>query len=216
MEERFALVLCGSLQKSRWLKTETPADFYTIKGIVQSLLETLGFNENRVVFKENTTDIRHFHPYQSAEVYIGKTLFGIFGKIHPNMAKKYDVKDAVMGEFNIEVLLDNPAGKVKFTPLSKYPSVGRDLALVVDAQVHVGDIIKSIKKCGKLGKENVIQSVEVFDVYEGEHVEAGKKSVALTISFQSAEKTLTDQDINQIHEKVLEALQKDVNAQLRS
>ena len=67
-----------------------------------------------------------------------------------------------------------------------------------------------------LGKENVIQSVEVFDVYEGEHVEAGKKSVALTISFQSAEKTLTDQDINQIHEKVLEALQKDVNAQLRS
>ena len=216
MEERFALVLCGSLQKSRWLKTETPADFYTIKGIVQSLLETLGFNENRVVFKENTTDIRHFHPYQSAEVYIGKTLFGIFGKIHPNMAKKYDVKDAVMGEFNIEVLLDNPAGKVKFTPLSKYPSVGRDLALVVGAQVHVGDIIKSIKKCGKLGKENVIQSVEVFDVYEGEHVEAGKKSVALTISFQSAEKTLTDQDINQIHEKVLEALQKDVNAQLRS
>ena len=111
--------------------------FYTIKGIVQSLLETLGFNENRVVFKENTTDIRHFHPYQSAEVYIGKTLFGIFGKIHPNMAKKYDVKDAVMGEFNIEVLLDNPAGKVKFTPLSKYPSVGRDLALVVDAQVHL-------------------------------------------------------------------------------
>ena len=60
MEERFALVLCGSLQKSRWLKTETPADFYTIKGIVQSLLETLGFNENRVVFKENTTDISTF------------------------------------------------------------------------------------------------------------------------------------------------------------
>ena len=216
MEERFGIVLCGSLQKSRWQKVETPADFYTIKGLLQSLLETLGFNTHRVVFKENTKDVRHFHPYQSAEVYIGKTLLGIFGKIHPNMAKQYDVKDAVMGEFNMEVLLENAAAKVKFEPISKYPSVSRDLALVVDRGVHVGDIINSIQKCGKLGKENVIQNVEVFDVYEGEHVEADKKSVALTIVFQSAEKTLTDQDINQIHEKVMETLQKEVQAQLRA
>ena len=216
MNERFALVLSGNLQKTRWQKVETPADFYTIKGLIQSLLETLGFNENRVIFKENGMDTQHFHPYQSAVVYIGKALFGIFGKIHPTMAKKYDVKEVVMGEFDMEVLLEQAAGKVKFAPISKYPAVSRDLALVVDAQVQVGDIINSIKKCGKLGKENVIQTIEVFDVYEGEHVEDGKKSVALTVVFQSTEKTLTDQDINQIHEKVLEALQNEVQAQLRS
>ena len=78
MQERLALVLCGSLQKSRWQKVETPADFYTVKGLVETMLATLGYSEGRVVFKENTMDTRHFHPYQSAEVYIGKTLFGIF------------------------------------------------------------------------------------------------------------------------------------------
>ena len=216
MQERLALVLCGSLQKSRWQKVETPADFYTVKGLVETMLTTLGYSEGRVVFKENTMDTRHFHPYQSAEVYIGKTLFGIFGRIHPNMAKRYDMKDAVIGEFNMEVLLDSHPEKVKFTPISKYPSVSRDLAFVVDQTLPVANIIKSIRKCGKLGKENIIQEVEVFDVYEGEHVEAGKKSIALTITFQSADKTLTDQDINTIHEKVLDALRKDVNAELRA
>ena len=105
---------------------------------------------------------------------------------------------------------------MKVTPISKYPSVSRDLAFVVDQTLPVANIIKSIRKCGKLGKENIIQEVEVFDVYEGEHVEAGKKSIALTITFQSADKTLTDQDINTIHEKVLDALRKDVNAELRA
>ena len=132
------------------------------------------------------------------------------------MAKRYDMKDAVIGEFNMEVLLDSHPEKVKFTPISKYPSVSRDLAFVVDQTLPVATSSRGIRKCGKLGKENIIQEVEVFDVYEGEHVEAGKKSIALTITFQSADKTLTDQDINTIHEKVLDALRKDVNAELRA
>ncbi len=216
MQERFALVLCGSLQKSRWQKTETPADFYTVKGLMQTLLTNLGYNENRVVWKENTADCVHFHPYQSAEVYIGNRLLGIFGRIHPNMAKRYDVKDAIIAECNMEVLLEEHPEKVKFTPISKYPSLTRDLAFVVDRQSAVGDILKRIRRCGKLGKENIIQDVEVFDVYEGEHVEAGKKSIALTITFQSGTKTLTEQEINQIHEKVLETLRREIHAELRS
>lgn len=215
-QERFALVLCGDLQKSRWQKAETKADFYTIKGLVEMMLDELGYGETRVSFKANTSDTVHFHPYQSAEVYIGKELLGIFGTIHPDMAKAYELKQAVMGEFSMEVLLDNKPAKVKFEPISRYPSVSRDLAFVVDADTAVGDIIRSIKKCGKLDKENIIQDVEVFDVYEGEHVEAGKKSIALSITFQSAQRTLKDEDINQIHDKVLEALQKEVGAQLRA
>ena len=215
-QERFALVLCGDLQKNRWQKFETKADFYTIKGLVEMMLEELGYGETRVSFKANTKDTVHFHPYQSAEVYIGKDLLGIFGTIHPDMAKAYGVKQAVMGEFSMEVLLDNKPAKVKFEPISRYPSVSRDLAFVVDAGTAVADIIRSIKKCGKLDKENIIQDVEVFDVYAGEHVEEGKKSIALSITFQSAQRTLKDEDINQIHDKVLEALQKEVGAQLRA
>lgn len=216
MQERLAVVLSGALQKTRWQKYEAKADFYTLKGLVQTLLETLGYQEGRVSFRVNDRDTKHFHPYQSAAVYIGKDLFGIFGRIHPAMAKRYDVKDVVMGEFDLEVILTNPAGKVKYTPISKFPSVARDLAFVVQSDVPVEDIIRSIKKCGKLGKENIIRQVEVFDVYAGEHVESGKKSIALSITFQSNEKTLNDQDINQIHEKVLAALKQELHAELRS
>ena len=157
-----------------------------------------------------------FRGREMAHTDIGKDLLGIFGTIHPDMAKAYGVKQAVMGEFSMEVLLDNKPAKVKFEPISRYPSVSRDLAFVVDAGTAVADIIRSIKKCGKLDKENIIQDVEVFDVYAGEHVEEGKKSIALSITFQSAQRTLKDEDINQIHDKVLEALQKEVGAQLRA
>ncbi|MEG0470389.1 MAG: phenylalanine--tRNA ligase subunit beta, partial [Longicatena sp.] len=91
-----------------------------------------------------------------------------------------------------------------------------DLAFVVKEDVKVANIINSIKKNGKLGKENIIQNVEVFDVYTGEHVEKGNKSIALSITFQSFEKTLKDTEINSIHELILETLKKDVQAELRS
>ncbi|MFR6489575.1 MAG: phenylalanine--tRNA ligase subunit beta, partial [Clostridium sp.] len=119
-------------------------------------------------------------------------------------------------EINLEVLLRNKPQKVKFSEVSKYPSISRDLAFVVKDEVKVGDIITSIKKNGKLHKENIIQNVEVFDVYTGEHVEKGSKSIALRIVFQSAERTLKDADINEIHNKILETLEKDLHAQLRA
>ena len=132
------------------------------------------------------------------------------------MAKQYGIQETVALEINLEVLLSNKASKVKFTEVSKYPSVTRDLALLVEDVCKVGDIVNCIKKNGKLNKENIIQNVEVFDVYTGEHVEKGYKSIALTMTFQSYERTLKDEEINTIFNTVLEALQKDVNAQLRA
>lgn len=212
VEERMAVVLSGSLQKCRWQKFDIKADFYTMKGLVQSILSTLGFVEARINFTENDLDTKHFHPYQSACVYIGKDLLGIIGKIHPAMAKQYDVvDDTVMCELNLEIILNAKKGKVKYEAMSKYPQVTRDLAFVVKDDVKVADIIKAIKKNGK----NVIQEVEVFDVYRGEHVAKGYKSIALSIVFQSNERTLKDDEINEIHENILTTLKKDVDAQLR-
>lgn len=213
VEERLAIVASGSLQKSRWQKMEIKVDFYTIKGLLQTMLSNLGFVEARVAFKENDKDVKHFHPYQSACVYIGKELFGIMGKIHPNMAKQYGVSsDTFMCEVNLEVLLNAKAGKVKYQPISKYPQVSRDLAFVVKQEVKVEDIVKAIRKHGK----DIIQGVEVFDVYEGEHVEKGYKSIALSIIFQSSQRTLKDEEINEVHEKILTTLKNEVDAQLRS
>ena len=216
VEERLAIAASGALQENRWQKYRVEADFYTMKGLLDALLESIGFSGNRVVWKENTLDTTHFHPYRSAEVYLGKQLLGIVGQIHPAMEQKYDVATTVALEINLEVLLSNKASKVKFTEVSKYPSVSRDLAFVVNEDVKVSDIINSIRKNGKLNKENIIQNVEVFDVYTGEHVEKGYKSIALSIIFQSNERTLKDEDINQIHDKILETLKTELNAQLRA
>lgn len=216
MEERLAIAASGALQENRWQKYRVEVDFYTMKGLAEALLESIGYSGSRVVCKENHTDTTHFHPYRSAEIYLGKQLLGVLGQIHPKLAQEYDVADTYAMEINLEILLHNKAGKVKYTPLSKYPSISRDLALVVRNDIKVGDIIASIRKNGKLDKENIIQHVEVFDVYTGEHVEQGSKSIALSIVFQSNERTLKDADINAMHESILETLKKEWNAQLRA
>lgn len=213
--EHLVIAASGSLTKNRWKKFSVDVDFYSMKGLILTILETLGFSGNRVMIKENDIDTKNFHPYRSAIVYLGKTILGIFGEIHPLMAKKYDIEPTVACELNLEVLLSNKASKVKFEEVSKYPAVSRDLAMVVAKDVKVEKIIAGIRKNGKLGKENIIRAVEVFDVYTGEHVESGYKSIALNMVFQSYEKTLKDQEINMIFNQIIETLEKEVNAQLR-
>lgn len=212
VQQHLSMVMSGSTQKNRWQGIDQKADFYALKGMIEALLTDFGFEGTRVKIKENNLDTTHFHPYASALVYIGKDLFGIFGNIHPVMAKKYDVsKDVVMLEANLEVLLSNKASRVKYQEISKYPAVTRDLAFVVKRDVKVGDIVEAIKKCSK----SMIQNVEVFDVYTGEHIASDSKSIALSITFQSKEQTLTDQQINDVHNKILEVLKKECNAELR-
>lgn len=210
-EEHLAIVLCDTLQKSQWQNIAIPSDFYTLKGIIKTMLAQFGFEGTRVVVKPNTRDVKHFHPNKSACIYIGKELLGIFGDIHPMMAKRYDVSSLVMAELNIEVLLKNRASKVKFAPISKYPSVTRDLALVVKNEIAVADIIDTIRKSGK----RIVTDVEVFDVYTGEHVAEGSKSIALRVTFQSDDKTLTDKEISEVHEKLLCTLKQELQAELR-
>lgn len=213
VEERIAIAMCGNLHKSRWQKIAIEANFYSLKGLIESLLSSLGYEGNRVFIRENTQDTTHFHPYQSACVYIGKDLFGIFGTIHPQLAKEFDTsKDLVIFEGSLEVLLKNKAAKIKYTPISKYPTITRDLAFVVSEEVKVGDIIAAIRRNGK----QIIKDIEVFDVYQGDHVEKGYKSIALSILFQSSDKTLTDTEINEVHENILATLKKECNAILRS
>lgn len=216
VEERMAIAMCGDLQKSRWQKYITPADFYTAKGILETMFMNLGYDNKRILWKPNTLDEKHFHPYQSAVIYLGKEVLGILGKIHPQLAKEYAIsKDVIYAELKFDVLLKNKAAKVKFKPISKYPSIARDLAFIVNEDIKVEQITTIIERNGKLNKENIITDVEVFDVYMGEHIEKGQKSIALSITFQSNERTLKDEEINQVHEHILEALEKDIQAKLR-
>ncbi|MEG0841806.1 MAG: phenylalanine--tRNA ligase subunit beta [Erysipelotrichaceae bacterium] len=210
-EERIAFVMSGPLQQSRWQNISIPNDYYTAKGMAMNILTHFGFEGTRIVIKENTVDTKAFHPYKSACIYVGKSLFGIVGEIHPLMAKNYDLNHVVMAELNMEVLLKNQGNKIKFTPISKYPSITRDLALLASIETKAGDIIDVIKKSGK----HVVSSVNVFDIYEGEHIEEGYKSVALSISFQANDKTLRDEEINEVTKLIISNLETKLNVTLR-
>lgn len=215
VEERLCVAASGCLHKNRWQNYQVNVDFFTMKGLVEALCSSIGFDEHRISFHTNTLDQKNFHPYRSAQVYLGKECLGIVGQIHPSLAKQYDIQDTYALELNIEILLKNKPSKVKFSEVSKFPSVTRDLAFVVKEDMNVVDIIRSIKKNGKLDKENVIQQVEVFDVYVGEHVAQGFKSIALSIIFQSYTRTLKDSEINGIHDNILETLKQELQAELR-
>ncbi len=116
---------------------------------------------------------------------LGKDCVGLLGDIHPQYGK-----NIVMAELDFDALIDVKKSKIKFTPVSKYPSVSRDLAFVLDRTMPVQKVVDTINKQGRLNKEMIIRDVEVFDVYEGEHVNKDEKSVALSITFQSDSHTL--------------------------
>lgn len=215
-EEHLAIVLSGTLEATKWMGYEKKADFYALKGLIEEMLERSGINANRITFKKNTSDTVHFHPGRSAEIWIGKDLVGIMGEIHPLYGKKTGVKDAVMAELNLSALLKMKKSKIRFVPVSKYPAVSRDLAFVVKKDVPASRIVDVILRSGKLNKESIVRSVEVFDVYEGEHVAEDEKSIALNMTFQSDKQTLTDTQITEVFNTIIDAIQKQCNAVLRS
>ena len=142
---------------------------------------------------------------------MGNDIVGVIGEIHPRQAKKYDVKDVYVAELNLSVLLNLKKPAIKFTEIPQYPSVTRDIALVMDKDIPVHDVVRSICKVG----QRLIVDTQIFDIYEGEHVASGQKSVAIALTFQDATKTLDDTTINTMIEQILKVVEKDYGAHLR-
>ena len=212
-QEHLGIFLNGNLQQSRVLHQETTASFYTLKGLLLALLDKIGYDSKRVQLKPNTLNTTDFHPYQSATLSINNKVVAIFGRLHPNFEAHYDIKEGYFAEVNLD--LDYMIIQVlcpEIVPINKYPTISRDISLVVEDSVQAKDLIALIKKNGA----NMIKQVEVFDIYKGEHVEKGYKSISLKLVYESYEQTLKDNDINPVHEKVLEALNAKYNATLRS
>ena len=211
-----AFVLSEELQQTKWTGYSLPADFYTAKGLMEAILEKMGINEKRIHFVANEVDTQHFHPYRSACIRIDQETIGIVGQIHPQYAKETDCKDVILCEFDYGKILTSKKAKIKYVPISKYPSVQRDLAFVMDRSMPVSQVVDVINKHGKLDKEMIVKSVEVFDVYQGEHVADNEKSIALRILFQSDKKTLNEEEINTLFNGIIDAIQKECNATLRN
>lgn len=207
---RLGIYLDKIYQNSKLKKYEINGDFYTLKGIIISYLNRIGITSSRIKIEKNDIDHKHFYPYKSAKILLDNKMIGLFGHLHPNVVKKYDLNDSVYGEIQLDLIIESKKEKVKFKSLDRYPSSSRDIALVVNQEVEVREIIKLIKSSSKLVKE-----LEIFDVYQGEHIEAGKKSVAVNVIYNGVDHTLTEEELNTAHNNILDNLFAKLKAEIR-
>ncbi len=173
-------------------------DFYIIKGITEELLNYLGY-ENRYSFVAGNIS-QEFHPGQTAQIVVNGKQVGIIGRLHPTVSKE----PVYVMEINLDILLEIKTGKMKYKEISKFPSIKKDLAVIADKNLASEEIAKVIKKASG----NLLKSTDVFDVYTGENVEKGKKSIAYSLEFEAQDRTLTDDEINDILNKIIQAIEK--------
>lgn len=185
------------------------ADYFHLKGVVENVLEVLGVE--KVSFKRESQNTA-FHPGKTAALYVGKECTGILGEIHPDVCENYEVSErCYMAELNLDILFRNAALERKYKPLPKFPAVTRDLAVMVNEKVLVEEIEEIIKKQGG----NLLESYRLFDVYQGKQIPEGKKSVAYALIYRLEDRTLTDKEVNKVHDKILRSLEYKLGAELR-
>lgn len=184
------------------------ADFYILKGLAEELLDYLGYaNRYSFVIKEDKMP-EELHPGQSALISVNNDVVGIIGRVHPNLEKD----NVFVFEIDLDKLLDKKVGKMKYKEFSKFPSIKKDLAVVVDKEITSEQIGTWIKKAAGSSLSNI----DVFDVYTGKGIEENKKSIAYSLTFEKMDRTLTDEEINDSLEKVVEVLEKKLGATLRA
>lgn len=182
-------------------------DFYVIKGIAEEILDYLGYN-GRYSFVRNlekTPD--ELHPGQSAVISVNNDIVGIIGKIHPKVEKD----DVFVLEIDLDRLLSKRVGKMKYKEISKFPNIKKDLSIVVDKKMSAQEIGMKIKKLAG----SLLESSEVFDIYTGTGIEDDKKSISFALTFGKGDRTLTDDEINEVMNKIITGLEKDIKAELR-
>ena len=187
------------------LNNKKQVDFYIIKGVAEEVLDYLGYG-NRYSFVLPKESLKEFHPGQVAEINVNGEVVGIIGRIHPEISKEA----VYVLEINLDKLLAKKVGKMKFKEISIYPTVNKDIAVTLDKNITSDEVAKVIKKAAG----NLLISSKLFDVYTSESL-GDKKSMAYSLTFGSNTKTLTDEEINPILEKIIEALEKNLKAELR-
>lgn len=188
-------------------------DFFVMKGAIEELCRVLGIEDVSFVPEK---EYGPYHPGRCARVVATKKgeefELGIFGEIHPDVADNYDFEQRIYaGELFMDSIYFLANSEKHYEPLPKYPSTSRDIAIVVEEDVAVGDIKKVIDQNGG----DILSAVEVFDIYRGEQIDEGKKSVAISLVYRRMDRTLTDEEVQPVHMAILENLAKEFNANLR-
>lgn len=184
-------------------------DFYTLKGIVENILETISITRYDIEKDNNNTS---YHPGRCANLKIGKDIISTLGEIHPEVLENYGIETrAYLAEINITKLVKYSRANKKYVEVPKFPAVERDIAITVDENIEVGQIEKIINKKAK----KLLEGLKLFDIYRDEKLGKNKKSVAYSLIFRDKNKTLNDEEINLIMENIILELEKQLNAELR-
>ena len=175
-------------------------DYLAMKGVVEKLLATAGIKNITVVRNaEGTT----YHPGRAADLYVEETKIGTVGELHPTVCANYGIKTRVVAaDLDLDAMFDLRAVETLFQPLPKHPATSRDLALVADTSVPAADMVACIKK----GVGKILESVTLFDIYTGDKIGEGKKSLAYNLVFRASDRTLTDEEVDTAVQKILKNL----------
>lgn len=191
-------ILTGEYVVNAWQGKKEEIDFFIAKGVVDRVAEKLNLE-----FSYKAGKIEGLHPGRTAIVSLEGQDIGFIGELHPQVAADNDLKRTYVFELNYDVMMQVAVGYINYEQIPKFPGVTRDIALEVNHDVPSSELKQIIHNNG----EDILQSTLVFDVYEGEHLEKGKKSVAIRLNYLDTEDTLTDERVSKIHDKILEALQ---------
>ena len=184
-------------------------DFYILKGIVENVLEATYINHYEV---ERETNNQSYHPGRCANITVGRDVIATLGEVHPVVLNNYDIEKRVyLAEMNISKLEKYSRNNKKYVEIPKFPAVERDIAIIVDESVEVGQIEKIITKKAK----KLLEGLKLFDIYRNEKLGENKKSVAYALTFRDKNKTLSDEEVNVAMENIIAELEKTVGAELR-
>ena len=212
---KLAILLMGKKGSTSWQKSDTSLmDFYDLKGLVNALFTDLNIKDVLYIQHQHSS----YHPGKCARIQFNDEVVGVMGELHPLVRQQYDLPDPshsgtiLAAELDLDRVLPHIPERYNIDPIPAFPPVLEDLAFIVDDDIPAEQVVNNIQKSGG----EVVKRVDLFDVYQGEQVSSGKKSLAYNITYQASDRTLTDKEVAKIRKRIIQNLDNDLDAVLRS
>lgn len=203
----FAFALTGLVAEKDFQTPAVPVDFFYAKGILEALFARLGLEATYTA----TQEIKSLHPGRTALISLGDQVIGVLGQVHPVTAKSYDIPETYVAELNLSAIEAALQPAAAFVEITKFPAVSRDIALLLKAEVTHQEVVDAIQAAGV----KRLTDIKLFDVFSGEKLGIGMKSMAYSLTFQNPEDSLTDEEVARYMEKIQASLEENVNAEVR-